>query len=249
MRFGKVGEALDWVERAKLVFDIVVAIGSGKLVKKLLSYIPQISHDWASVIAWAVAAVVLFCLIAVFQRGRQPRLDNQSTRPPSDATIPAISTVVAGLPGPNFDSRSYFKYAYYSPLTAEAEKNIRIVAEQNQKNDPAGFMAKLIGVGLVGFLYELTWAYIYRSQLLMLIEMNRNAGWLSVHNAKAFYDRAAVESPEVYAKYSYEQWLGFMKAQGLILQHPSDMLEITVRGKDFLKYLTHWGYDASARKG
>lgn len=36
-------------------------------------------------------------------------------------------------------------------------------------------------------------------------------------------------------------------AVGLLVEHPSQMLEITHRGKDFLKYLTHWGADISKK--
>jgi len=249
MRLGKIGKVLDWLGRAKVVFDIVAAVASLKLVKKLLTYVPQISHDWATVIAWGVAALVLFFLVFRFQERMPAQPHVQSPQVAPAATVPTLSTVVPGFPGPNFDAKEFFRTAYYSPLTAEVEKNIRIVAEQNQKNDREGFMAKLVGVGLVGFFHEIAWAYIYKSQLLMLTEMNRRSGWLPAKDAKAYYDSAAIEYPTVYSRYSFDQWLGFLKAQGLILQHPSDMLEITIKGKDFLKYLTHWGHDLNQRKG
>jgi hypothetical protein len=59
--------------------------------------------------------------------------------------------------------------------------------------------------------------------------------------AKVHYDKAASEYPERYAKYSFEQWMAFLKAYTLLIHHPSDMLEITIIGKDFLKYSTHNG--------
>lgn len=83
----------------------------------------------------------------------------------------------------------------------------------------------------------------------MLLDMNGKNGWIALSDAKNYYDKAAVEYPAIYSQYSFEQWTAFMKGQQLILQHPSNMLEITVRGKDFLKYLTHWGRYAEARRG
>lgn len=55
---------LKWMELAKFVFDMIVAIGSWKLVRKALSYVPHISSDWASVLAWFAAAGVLYALIS-----------------------------------------------------------------------------------------------------------------------------------------------------------------------------------------
>jgi hypothetical protein len=82
----------------------------------------------------------------------------------------------------------------------------------------------------------------------MLTELNQKGGLLPLAAAKSFYDKAAVECPGIYSNYSSEEWIKFMIGQQLIIQHPSDMLEITVRGRDFLKYLTHWGRFANARK-
>ncbi len=106
----------------------------------------------------------------------------------------------------------------------------------------------MIGIGLVGYLHDMTWVYIYKSQLLMLLELNRRNGWLPLADVKRYYDKAAAEHSTAYSDYSFEQWLEFMKSHELVIRHPSDMFEITIRGKDFLKYLTHWGRYADDRR-
>jgi hypothetical protein len=88
---------------------------------------------------------------------------------------------------------------------------------------------KLIATGLPAFTYEITWAYIFRSQILALMEINRRL--VPIAEVKAFYDKAALESPERYATYSFDQWMEFMKSQVLVIWNPSGMLEITVRGQ------------------
>jgi hypothetical protein len=75
----------------------------------------------------------------------------------------------------------------------------------------------------------------------MLSDMNANNGWMTLASAQKYYDDAVAQYPEVYKTYTFPQWIGYMKGQQLLIEHPSKMLEITVRGKDFLKYLTHWG--------
>jgi len=78
------------------------------------------------------------------------------------------------------------------------------------------------------------------------MEINRRL--LPIAEVKAFYDKAALETPVVYANYSFEQWMEFMKSQVLIIWHPSGMVEITIRGRDFLKYLTHAAHYPDDRK-
>lgn len=64
MRFlSRAKNALEWMQLAKFVADCLAAAASWKSVKKLLSYSPHISSDWASIIALLVAAGVLFGLI------------------------------------------------------------------------------------------------------------------------------------------------------------------------------------------
>ena len=72
---------------------------------------------------------------------------------------------------------------------------------------------------------------------------------MPIADAKAYYDKAKEDYPEVYKTYQFEGWLGFLKNEQLIIHHPSEMIEITLRGRDFLKYLTHWGRSADNRRG
>jgi hypothetical protein len=248
----KMGEGLDWIQRFWVVFDIIIALGGRSLVKALLGHVPNIPSDWASVIAWFAAAWILAVCIIVMQRLRKGHLELR--QPVSYQTAPAtffpsISALVPGIPKPQFDAQTFFKTAYYSPVTAELEKNILIVANEKEPNNPLGFLSRFIGVGGVATMHDQTWFTIYKSQILMLQDMNRRNGVLPLSDAKTYYDQAVLAYHQLYAKYSFDQWISYLKGQQLILQHPSNMLEITWRGKDFLKYLTHWGRYPDARIG
>ena len=153
-------------------------------------------------------------------------------------------------PPVNFDAASYFRVSYHSQLTEDIEKRIRIAAEQNKSYcSPEDFYAKFIGVGLVSYFHDITWAYIFKSQILMLTEMNRRGGVLPVTEARKFYDNAACGSQSFYANYSLDQWIEFMTAHALLIRHPSEMLEITVRGRDFLSYSAHYSRNPDERNG
>jgi hypothetical protein len=165
---------------------------------------------------------------------------------PQQTAFPSLSALHGQTPQITFDARDFFRLAYYSPLTQEFENNIRTIAHNYQPNDLEGFYTRFIGVGLARCTHDLTWAIIFKSQLLMLTELNRSN--FPVSNAKVYYDKAAVDYPNLYPKYSFEQWLNYLMSEQLLIRHPSDMLEITHKGRDFLKYLAHWGRDINVKK-
>jgi hypothetical protein len=229
----KIKTALEWARLGKFVLDLFAAIFSLKLVHKLLSYIPQISQDWATIIAWGVAATVL--LLLIWMHGKQKASgQGPATQTPSNTLLDSA-----------FDATAFFASAYTSTMHAEFEKNTRKAAEVNSPNDRESFYLKLIATGLPALSYDVIWANIFKSQVLALLEINRRL--VPIAEVKEFYTKVAVEFPERYASYSFEQWMGFMKTHTLLIWHPSGMVEITVRGKDFLKYLTHCGRYADQR--
>ena len=221
------------------------------LCKRLLRYIPNFP-------TWAIWAILLGLSLLMLV-GLLWFMKNTATKPTqaiqsSGAVVaPGILTLSAlqgQRPVVNFDAREYFRLAYHSPVTAEIETNIKIAAEQNQPGDHEGFYARFIGIGVVSYMHDMTWAYIFKSQLLMLAEANHRNGHLPLHDAKVYYDNAVANYPRVYESYSFQQWLNYVVvSEQLLVRHPSDMLEITHRGKDFLKYLAHWGRDANAKSG
>jgi len=163
--------------------------------------------------------------------------------------VPTLSALHGQTPQITFNAKEAFRLAYYSSLTAETENNIKITANRYNPNDREAFYVRFIGVGLVAYMHDMTWAYIFKSQILMLQEMNHRNGLLALADAKNFYDKAVIGYPAIYAAYSFEQWIAFMKIEQLLVRHPTDMLEISHRGRDFLKYLAHWGRKVDLKHG
>jgi hypothetical protein len=150
---------------------------------------------------------------------------------------------------PGIDIDKFFRNAYRSlTLEREAQKNMRILARQRSPDNIELFYLELIGVGLMASMYDSIWYLLFRSQLLALIEINRNNGILPLSKVKTFYDAAAQEYPEEYAKENFDRWLSYLIENQLVIKHPSEMVEISVRGKDFLKYLTHWGREPKDKR-
>ena len=244
----------DWVSRqyndikGNAKYSLLIALWWAVtwLGKKVLSHIPNIPN-------WTVWAILLLLSAVAFiwiaKSIGKVRPFQQEARPQVGISLPPVSALQSSSPPVPFDATAFFRTAYYSPVTAEVEKNIKIAAASNQPNDHEGFLAKFIGVGAVAYWNDITWAYIYKSQFLALTEMNRRNGWLPIAEAKGFYDRATKEYPQVYTNYLFDQWLEYMKTRNLVLRHPSDMLEITHGGKDLLRYVAHCGYNIESKIG
>jgi hypothetical protein len=216
------------------------------LAKKLLGMIPNIP----SLAIWPILFVlsaIAFVWLAKHATRTAPVQPTQSENRPT--LIPTLSALQGKTPDITFDPTEWFRVSYFSPLTAEIEANMKVVAARFYPQDREGFWARFTGVGITAYMHDITWAYIFRSQLLMLAELNSKNGIMPIGDARKHYAKAASENQGMYANYSFEQWLSYLKSDMLVIQHPSDMLEITHKGRDLLKYLAHWGRSSDFRKG
>jgi len=197
--------------------------------KKLLQMIPNIP-------GWMVTAILLCSSLAVFlwlaKSGKSAVAPAQPSRITTMAGIPTLSALQGQTPQVTFNANEFFRTAYYSPLTAEIENNIKIAAQNYGGDDHDSFYARFIGVGYIAASHNYTWAIIYRSQLSLLGEMNRRVT-MPISDARVYYDKAVAEFPDGYKSYSFDQWLEYLKREQLLIHHPSDMLEITHRGRVF----------------
>jgi hypothetical protein len=226
---------LEWIEHGRLAAEIVGSFAAGKTLKAVLATYTSIPPIWITPIWLSFAAIVLYLLIWIGRRGK-----SQQKQALQSATNALVTSPVT------FDANAFFIQAYASTLLQETEQRIRTMVDQNQPPDREAFYLKFIATGIIGYLYDIAWAYIYRSQILLLMELNRRV--LTIAEARTYYDRAANDNQAAYSNYSFEQWLEFMKTHVLLFEHASGMVEITPRGKDFLKYLVHWGRYPDDRK-
>ena len=246
---------MDWLLRqwndvkGNVKYGLLVALWWAviELGKRLLRYIPNIP-------TWAIWAILLSLSLLMFiwlLRSLKQSLTQQSQAvQPSGLSVPGIPTLSALLgqnPQISFDAKTFFAQAYYSPLTAEFEKNIKIIAQQNSPNDKESFYARFIGIGAIAYQHDMTWFTIYKSQLLALAELNAR-GVIPFADVKKYYDKAVVEYPKTYANYSFDQWMDYLHSRLLVARYPSAMVEISHGGKDFLKYVAHRGWNINAKQ-
>lgn len=199
------------------------------------------TFDWVGIGGLFLFALIA-SLLAMRNYGQDTKTETQVKQVPDSMTpgIPTLSSLLGQHPKVDFDVKTFFARAYYSTVTTEAEKNIKIAARGSSPIDPEAFYTRFIGVGLIAYWHDTTWYTVYGSQLRLLETLNAK-GVSPIATAQKYYNEAKEKFPQLYASYSFEQWIGYMQGRFLVVRYPSAMIDITHHGKDFLKYMTHWG--------
>ena len=96
-------------------------------------------------------------------------------------------------------------------------------------------LSRLFAASLWGYMATNTYRLIFGSQIAALEFLNSHHK-VPRDSLRPFYAAAANRHPDFYQNYSYDQWLGFLESQVLIL-YDADLIGVTVRGQEFLQHL------------
>jgi hypothetical protein len=198
--------------------------------KRMLQLIPNISP-------WMVWAIVICVSLAAFVwvAKRHPTMNTQIQTPATNIP-PAVLSV---------DRVDEFYQTYDNALLKETEGNIKMLADRYPPNERERFFLRFIAMGVLNFVFDTIWWTIYGSQVKALQKMN--AVPLTREELRAYYSAAAQEYPKVYQNYDFDKWVGYLRAQVLILEQ-NDRVAITKRGREFLKYLVHFARPVDTKK-
>ena len=92
----------------------------------------------------------------------------------------------------------------------------------------------------IAFSFEETYGLIWGSQINLLHYLNTQAIGLPREAIRPFYSLADAQYPEIYKGYPFEAWLGFMLNR-LLIREDNGQLRVTIRGREFLTFLTRLG--------
>ena len=107
--------------------------------------------------------------------------------------------------------------------------------------DRARYLLRKLTVCTILRAFEFTYYLIYGSQIIALQQLNGRDD-MTLVDLKPIYDFAAAAYPVIYENFSYELWFGFLARLSLVLKD-GDHARITVRGREFLRYLIAAGLD------
>jgi hypothetical protein len=90
--------------------------------------------------------------------------------------------------------------------------------------------------------------FLFGSQIDAIIFLGVNGGRGTKQEVEKFYQTAMSQYPDFYARYSFEQWLGFLIAWGLV-ERANDAISLTGGGKAMIPYLNSRHYLATKAPG
>ena len=206
----------------------ILAIGAWLLHK--ISWLP----DWAPYLAVFVFALIAFVW---FSKRLGSPVQRISNTPSQDITPPAEKN--------KFQNVEDFYKTYDNSMLLETEELVRQEAKMYAPgNDREGFLIRNLASGAIMYIFDVVWYTVYKSQLLLLEKLNTQP--LTTAQVRAYYDEAAKANPGTYQKYSFDEWLEFLRVWYVVAQN-GDTFAISVRGKEFLKYLVHQGRSINER--
>ena len=129
-----------------------------------------------------------------------------------------------------------------SALIREVEEGIKNdLAQRNLLgNEAVPVLIRYLAGMTIAMGFEESYRLIWGSQLSLLSYLNSQPDGQPAEALRPFYTLALSQYPEAYDAYSFEAWLSFLKDH-LLLREDGGRLRITVRGREFLAYLTRMG--------
>jgi hypothetical protein len=228
--WSRVDHFFKWAEHGYFAFQILVSLGVGKLVGAILRIHTQIPEAYITPIWWLSAAAAMGALIGVTRLTR-------SRKPP---VIQATTVTETG--GVNLEMIEKMRREFQGPLIQECEKSIGESAEKiKPDSERVKFLLRNLATVIVVAFFETTWQIIFGSQIRALERLNR--GMAKIDDLFPYYNENLEKRPQ----YPFESWFGYLKNQLLIRQDGYNV-NITVRGKEFLKFLVQSGRTANDKQ-
>jgi hypothetical protein len=119
-------------------------------------------------------------------------------------------------------------------------------SEVNTLNTTEEKIERLMKYGCLLYImrhFDIIYTNIFGSQIRILEHVNSHSNQTR-ESIKFFFDNAEKNNPKFYDSYSYEEYLSFL-FDFTLLREDNGVLNITILGVDFLKYLTESNKDVN----
>lgn len=150
-------------------------------------------------------------------------------------TAKSIETLSTKLRADEFDNAVLVKY--------EARARDNFDARQLSPVEKEKIIIRYYVGTMLSLAFERIHKSIWGSQLSTIQDLNTlgEVGIEEVDICSRYYEPAKLRYPEIYEKYSFEQWLSFLTGFELASKKETKVV-ITPEGKEFLKYLIDQSY-------
>lgn len=130
-----------------------------------------------------------------------------------------------------------------SPLLVDQENRIKKDLQDRglaAAKEGIDVLVRYLAVFQMGYAFEYIYGIIWGRQIMLLETLNPLPQRMELATARLHYDAAAAIWPEVYAGYSFDNWIQFLEGMHLITRSGNRIL-ITAAGREFLAYLVRMG--------
>lgn len=195
-------------------------------------------QSWPAVaLVFGVIALMLFRkpALAFLDRTHEVGVGNVrlSARPPERQQAEAP---------PDLSKTEKLASTFQSPVLIETEQFIlkELNAESNLPAEREKILVKHLAALGIALSFERTYRIIFGSQI-SLLNLLATVPPQGIENVRPFYEQAKSKDAGLYGQFTFVQWLGFLEESALVTKQ-AEKITITVRGKEFLKYLIDAGY-------
>jgi len=194
-------------------------------------------------LAWPVVGLVLGIIALLMFRKPFIRFIDRAEKVSKDG-IQARSAMQQQKEIPPSKVEEFLK-VYENQLLLEMEQTAKDGLDALHPRDAderEKFLLRNFAAVLISQAFHRTYYGIYGSQIIALQYLNDNRMVpQKTENILPYYDDAVHRFPAFYSNYSFEGWLTYMVSSGLVQKNGND-IAITLRGKEFLKYMVEQGY-------
>ena len=131
-----------------------------------------------------------------------------------------------------------------SPVLREQEDLINNTLNKlgvKQGTEKEKLLIRYLAATHLALVFEQIYSTIWGSQIYILEHLNEQRQGVTKGDFKTlYYDDAVKKWPNIFVGYSYDAYIDFLKNSNLILEKNGYLL-ITIRGVEFLQYLTRTG--------
>jgi len=163
-----------------------------------------------------------------------------SVKAEGTVTVPTASTPAGGHDTKRLEA---VRNINVQPIALEQEDRIR--ADLNglgvlDAQEQVDLLIKHLAMTQIGLRFEGTYRTIFGSQVELLKWLNTRGGSTKTE-LPGFYQMAKANFPNLYETYSFDQYLQYLRVNGLIAEHAPEHFVITLAGREFLKWITDQG--------
>jgi hypothetical protein len=119
---------------------------------------------------------------------------------------------------------------------AAAQVREQLASQTKDKDEQLDVLIHSVASLSIQLGHERNYNLIFGSQLAALVRMNEATG-AREDVIRALYDEAAIKYPELYKKYTFDEWLQFLTTASGLASRNGELLQTTPFGRGFLRYL------------